>query len=288
MFIYYDTKKYINILQQQPTFQLFFAKFVNCAEIVELDLNLSSNNLLDASATTSHDLNAIASFTLNNTSSSSYDSPSILSAASSSHQTSIVAPVAPAAVVKKESSLLSWFTQSSSTSTSSAVNSGGNVSVTSSSSSAMAMSPPTVARSHNLMDGSPTIANGQDSTTTSTASPPSMKISNRVNYGELFVRQFNKNGNKLTASSTTPTPEPSLQSPEATTPPLPAHVATTSKEQKEPQLPQQQQQQQKSSRRTTSLLNLFMSNSQGKQTKFTYTKKRKKKTLKKQFLNFFC
>ncbi|CAO1402382.1 unnamed protein product [Diamesa tonsa] len=229
-------------------------------EIVELDLNLSSNNLLDSSVTTNHDLNAIASFTLNNTSSSSYDSPSILSAASSSHQTSIVAPVAT--VVKKESSLLSWFTQSSSTSTSSAVNSGGNVSVTSSSSSAMAMSPPTVARSHNLMDGSPTIANGQDSTTTSTASPPSMKISNRVNYGELFVRQFNKNGNKLTAaSSAAPTPEPSLQSPEATPPPLPAHVATTSKEQKEPQ--QQQQQQQKSSRRTTSLLNLFMSNSQG-------------------------
>ena len=257
----------------------------NCAEIVELDLNLSSNNLLDASATANHDLNAIASFTLNNTSSSSYDSPSILSAASSSHQTSIVAPVAT--VVKKESSLLSWFTQSSSTSTSSAVNSGGNVSVTSSSSSAMAMSPPTVARSHNLMDGSPTIANGQDSTTTSTASPPSMKISNRVNYGELFVRQFNKNGNKLTASSTAPTPEPSLQSPEATPPPLPAHVATTSKEQKEPQLPQQQQQQQKSSRRTTSLLNLFMSNSQGKQTKFTYTKKKRKKIKETFFFNFF-
>lgn len=245
----------------------------NCAEIVEMDLNLSSNNLLDSSATTNHDLNAIASFALNNTSSSSYDSPSILSAASSSHQTSIVAPVAT--VVKKESSLLSWFTQSSSTSTSSAVNSGGNVSVTSSSSSAMAMSPPTVARSHNLMDGSPTIANGQDSTTTSTASPPSMKISNRVNYGELFVRQFNKNGNKLAASSTAPTPEPSLQSPEASPPPLPAHVASTSKEQKEPQLPQQQQQQ-KSSRRTTSLLNLFMSNSQGKQTKFTIHKKKGK------------
>lgn len=157
----------------------------------------------------------------------------------------------------------------------------------------MAMSPPTVARSHNLMDGSPTLANGQDSTTTSTASPPSMKISNRVNYGELFVRQFNKNGNKLTAtaSSSAATPEPSIQSPEATPPPLPAHVASTSKEQKEPQMPLQQQQQQKSSRRTTSLLNLFMSNSQGKQTIFTYHKKKERKKtykkLQKITINFF-
>lgn len=72
--------------------------------------------------------------------------------------------------------------------------------------------------------------NGEDG-----ASSPSTKISSKLSYGEMF--KFNKNGNKATA----------LDQPAAEQPP------GASKEQ------------QKSSRRTTSLLNLFMSNSQGKQ-----------------------
>lgn len=67
--------------------------------------------------------------------------------------------------------------------------------------------------------------NGQDGDAS-----PSTKISSKLSYGEKF--KFNKNGNKATAMD----PPPGAS----------------------------KDHQQKSSRRTTSLLNLFMSNSQGK------------------------
>lgn len=73
------------------------------------------------------------------------------------------------------------------------------------------------------------------------SSSPNMKISSKLSYGEKFISKFNKNGNKAT-SSEAPTHE--------------QLTASASGVSKEPQ--------QKSSRRTTSLLNLFMSNSQGK------------------------
>jgi hypothetical protein len=73
------------------------------------------------------------------------------------------------------------------------------------------------------------------------SSSPNMKISSKLSYGEKFISKFNKNGNKA-ASSEAPTHE--------------QLTASASGVSKEPQ--------QKSSRRTTSLLNLFMSNSQGK------------------------
>lgn len=98
---------------------------------------------------------------------------------------------------------------------------------TSNSSSATTASPPTVAN----RSAEVTTTNGQDG-----ASSPSTKISSKLSYGEMF--KFNKNGNKA----------PALDQPAAEPPPGAS---------KEPQ--------QKSSRRTTSLLNLFMSNSQGKQ-----------------------
>ena len=66
------------------------------------------------------------------------------------------------------------------------------------------------------------------------SSSPNMKISSKLSYGEKFISKFNKNGNKSTSSDQ-------------------QHAASGVS--KEPQ---------KSSRRTTSLLNLFMSNSQGK------------------------
>jgi hypothetical protein len=65
------------------------------------------------------------------------------------------------------------------------------------------------------------------------ASPPSTKLSSKLSYGEMF--KFNKNGNKASAME-----QPAVDAPQ---PPSAG---------------------QKSSRRTTSLLNLFMSNSQGK------------------------
>lgn len=72
------------------------------------------------------------------------------------------------------------------------------------------------------------------------SSSPSMKISNKLSYGEKFISKFNKNGNKATTSEQHAPPHEQVTS------------SGVSKEQ-----------QQKSSRRTTSLLNLFMSNSQG-------------------------
>lgn len=71
------------------------------------------------------------------------------------------------------------------------------------------------------------------------SSSPNMKISSKLSYGEKFISKFNKNGNKATSSEQQPSNE----------------TAGASGVSKEPQ---------KSSRRTTSLLNLFMSNSQGK------------------------
>lgn len=71
------------------------------------------------------------------------------------------------------------------------------------------------------------------------SSSPNLKISSKLSYGEKFINKFNKNGNKATSSEQQPSNET-------------AGAAGVSKEP------------QKSSRRTTSLLNLFMSNSQGK------------------------
>lgn len=111
-----------------------------------------------------------------------------------------------------------------------------NMSVTSTSSSATTSSPQTVANRSNVAD-----TNGGEG-----ASPPSTKISSKLSYGEKL--KFNKNGNKATT-----TEHPTVDAP----PPAAA--------------PKEQQ---KSSRRTTSLLNLFMSNSQGKKTQQIHTQTR--------------
>jgi len=129
---------------------------------------------------------------------------------------------------KKETYLLSWFTSSPST-ISASMN---NTSVVSAASSSSA-SPPTVAPRYN--------ANEFESSQHDDSSSPSMKINNKLSYGEKFISKFNKNGNKATTSS-------EHQNSDQMT-----STAGVSKH----------EQQQKSSRRTTSLLNLFMSNSQG-------------------------
>lgn len=148
-----------------------------------------------------------------------------------------------AASSKKEGNLLSWFTSSSSASapSSSTIN---NSSTMTANSTAATTTPPSIAprtfdsneseQQQQLQDGS---------------SSPNMKISNKLSYGEKFISKFNKNGNKATSSEQH----------------APQHEqAPSSGVPKEPQ--------QKSSRRTTSLLNLFMSNSQGKQyTLITYS-----------------
>lgn len=192
----------------------------------------SQNLLLDASTSSAvNDLHGIASsFGVNNTTGSSYESPSIKSSSSGQQQAAVTGGVG-----KKESHLFGWFASSTSTSTSSAVH---NMSVTSTSSSATTASPPTVANRSNLVDTSAT-TNGEG------ASPPSTKISSKLSYGEKL--KFNKNGNKATA----------MEQSAADTPQSPS--AGASKEQ------------QKSSRRTSSLLNLFMSNSQGKNQHKTFT-----------------
>lgn len=132
---------------------------------------------------------------------------------------------------KKETYLLSWFTSSPST-TSASMNNASVVSATSSS-SAITASPPTIAPRYN--------ANEFESSQHDDSSSPSMKINNKLSYGEKFISKFNKNGNKATTSS-------EHQNSDQMT-----STAGVSKH----------EQQQKSSRRTTSLLNLFMSNSQG-------------------------
>lgn len=135
---------------------------------------------------------------------------------------------------KKETYLLSWFTSSNSTTTSASMNNTSVVSATSSSSATTA-SPPTIAPRYN--------ANEYECSQNDDSSSPSMKINNKLSYGEKFINKFNKNGNKATTSS-------EHQNSDQMT-----STAGVSKH--------EQQQQQKSSRRTTSLLNLFMSNSQG-------------------------
>lgn len=187
-----------------------------------MELDVPSQNLLFDASTSSaaNDLQGIASsFGVNNTTGSSYESPSILSSSSGQQQTT--------GSGKKESNLFGgWFASSTSTSASSAAQ---NMSATSTSSSATTASPLTVANRPNPNEVTPT--NGRDDTAS-----PSTKISSKLSYGEKF--KFNKNGNKATA----------LDQQAVEQPPPPG----ASKEQ------------QKSSRRTTSLLNLFMSNSQGK------------------------
>lgn len=145
----------------------------------------SQNLLFDASTSSAaNDLHGIASpFGANNTTGSSYESPSIVS--SSSGQQKLQPQVTGGG--KKESHLFGWFASSTSTSASSAVQ---NMSVTSTSSSATTASPPTIANRSNVNDLTPT--NGQDG-----ASSPSTKISSKLSYGEMF--KFNKNGNKATA-----------------------------------------------------------------------------------------
>jgi hypothetical protein len=219
---------------------------------VELDFSANNqtphNLLLDASASsTVNELHGLTSFSLNNTTgSSSHDSPSIVSSTSEHQQTTTITTTTAAAGGKKESHhLLSWFhTSSTSTSASSAVH---NVSVTSSSSSAITASPPTVAHRSSMSDVPPTTTNyatnGQDDS-------PSTKISSKLSYGEMFISKFNKHGGNKASS---------LEQQQHNA----VEHATGSNDHQASPLPSQQQPQQKSSRRTTSLLNLFMSNSQG-------------------------
>lgn len=206
---------------------------------VELELSAnvaSSQNLLFDASTSSavNDLQGIASsFGVNNTTTSSFESPSIVSSVSGQQQ-------AAGGGGKKESHLFGWFASSTSTSASSAAP---NVSATSTSSSATTASPQTITNRSNVGDDT---ANGQDG-----ASSPSTKISSKLSYGEMF--KFNKNGNKATALEQ-----------QTVDPPPPG----ASKEQ------------QKSSRRTSSLLNLFMSNSQGKHSNHIYMMRKTKKLRK--------
>ena len=217
-----------NTLKTQNKFLNFGTK--RTAANVELDLSAnvaSSQNLLFDASTLSaaNDLHGIASsFGVNNTTGSSYESPSVVSSASGQQQASTGAS-------KKESNLFSWFASSTSTSTSSAVQ---NISVTSTSSSAT--NPPTIINRSNQNES--TTANGDDGASSS----PSTNISSKLSYGEKF--KFNKNGNKATALDQQAVEQP----------------------------PGSSKEQQKSSRRTTSLLNLFMSNSQGKK-QITFTSK---------------
>lgn len=141
---------------------------------------------------------------------------------------------------KKEGNLLSWFTSSSTSS--SAIN---NPSMTASSSATVtATTPPTIApRTYNSNENELIHYAQQQQQLQDGSSSPNMKISNKISYGEKFISKFNKNGNKATSSSDQHAPSKE-------------QVSTGVS--KEPQ--------QKSSRRTTSLLNLFMSNSQGKHT----------------------
>lgn len=136
---------------------------------------------------------------------------------------------------KKETNLLSWFTSSSST-TSSAMN---NISVVSATSSASAVtdSPPVPSRYAINNSEHEHIGSQHDD-----SSSPSMKNNSKLSYGEKLISRFNKNGNKAAS----PTDQQNNTEQMTNTTAVPKH-----------------EQPQKSSRRTTSLLNLFMSNSQG-------------------------
>ena len=132
---------------------------------------------------------------------------------------------------KKEGNLLSWFTSSSAST--SAINN--------------ATPPANTPRTVNEHESE---LMHYDQQQQDGSSSPSLKISNKLSYGEKLISKFNKNGNKATTS-------------EQHAPPPPHEQVTSSGVSKE--------QQQKSSRRTTSLLNLFMSNSQGNHNQHKYT-----------------
>lgn len=168
--------------------------------------------------------------------STSNDLHGITSAFPSNNESAVGHQTAAGVSSKKEgNNLLSWFTSSTSTSaSSSAVNNSSAIS-TATSSSATTASPPTIASRSFTTNESELMQQQQQDQDGS--SSPNMRISNKLSYGEKFKSKFNKNGNKAASSSEQEHPSASGVS-------------------KEPQ--------QKSSRRTTSLLNLFMSNSQGK------------------------
>lgn len=135
---------------------------------------------------------------------------------------------------KKEGNLLSWFTSSSAST--SALNNA---------------TPPAIApRKVNEHESELMNYDQQQQQQEDGSSSPSLKISNKLSYGEKLISKFNKNGNKATTS-------------EQHAPPPPHEQVTSSGVSKE--------QQQKSSRRTTSLLNLFMSNSHGNHNQHKYT-----------------
>jgi hypothetical protein len=209
-----------------------------------VDLNLTSGNvlsnqslLLDASSSTGNNtalIGSMPSSIMESPLNIAFESPiSSISSTSQSQQPQLPPP-------RKESHLRSWFSSSSSNSTVSALN------------SAMVASQPALGGGISLNSPPDNTSFGTTNTPeaiqTYSDSAQSTKYSNKISYGELFISKFNKTGKNPSLSTNT----------------VDQHRPDSPPNKDINKIEQQQQQQQKSSRRTTSLLNLFMSNSQGK------------------------
>lgn len=207
------------------------------AELIELDLvNLTNNELLNSTASSgSINDNPIQQ---QQSQIPTFESPNLSTSSGFN-------------IIKKESNLRSWFSSSSTTSVQQMpqqIIDGGSINADDQ------MSPST----SSMNSGSGNI------TPTPSSSVQSMKTSKTTNYGDyLYSRKFNINKTNNSNINNNNNSSPSHKQPhhqQMKTPESSSSTTSTSTKQEH----QQSQQQSKSSRRTTSLLNLFMSNSQGK------------------------
>lgn len=229
------------------TFVICFILLTHVSETIELDLvNLSSNESSSTVVKTTPIINLNSSSMVSNNSGGG--SPNLTNLTHLSQPT------------KKESNLRSWFHLSSSSNTAAGTNQSGLNQVPNSSLDISTTS------TYQQQDLNSTMLTDNNGTSDANASPqPSMQSSksSKTNFGEIFNNKQNKFKEQRPTSpplqqSSTPimmmTNTGGSETPSITIGAKTNAIAEQNSKEQQPQ---------KSSRRTTSLLNLFMSNSQG-------------------------
>lgn len=236
-------------------FLCFFTTFVICfillthvSETIELDLvNLSSNEN--------------SSIVVKSTPIINLNSSSLVSSNSGSGSPNLTNLTHLSQPTKKESNLRSWFNLSSSSSN--AAGAANQSSLTQVPNSSLDIST-TSTYQQQQQDINSTMLTDNNGTSDANASPqPSMQSSksSKTNFGEIFNNKQNKF--KEHRSTSPPLQSPTIMTMTNTGGSETPNITMGTKTNAIAEQNSKEQQPQKSSRRTTSLLNLFMSNSQG-------------------------
>jgi hypothetical protein len=233
-------------------FCFYFDFFVPIPEIVELDLL----NLTPITTTPSSNQTITNTPTMLNHSTNSTNSPTNVSCESPALSITSVQSQPVVAVLKKESNLRSWFTSGSNAAAATSI-----VSSTSSTPSAVAnknsvtINQPQPMNSQQYNDLNEQISSPGSHSQLSSVSSTVQSTKSRFNFGDILNysqhHNINNSHNNQQHDAITIVQQQKNQK-------------HHNQQQEQQQGPTKEHQQQKSSRRTTSLLNLFMSNSQGK------------------------